>query len=448
MEARNSLIRRAVWLLLTALLWGSSGRAGSEPALPMPALRPLEATSAAAPPPPPLGLDDLVRLGLDHNPALRQAAFDIDAARGRAVQAGLYPNPTVNVIGEEVGRRGGIYTLPLVSQELVTGGKLGLSRAVADRQVDQTHLALLRQRFALLTAVRQGYFETLAAQRRVEVLEELLRLATRAEDNARQLLEAKLIPELDRLQFQVELDRLRADLDAAGRERDAARRRVAATVGLPDLPPSPLAGSLEAPLPEYDFERARAFVLEEHPDVRSARVGVTRAQLALRREEAERVPNVTVSAGYQRNQNDRENEANIQVAVPLRVWNHNQGNVQAARAELGRAAEDVARVQNELVGRLATAFGQYAAARTRADRYRTSIVPAASRAYSLSLDAFKGGQFEYLRVLQAQRAVGEANQEYLRALAEAWRAASEVSGLLLEECWPAPAVVPPTAGPQ
>jgi cobalt-zinc-cadmium efflux system outer membrane protein len=39
-------------------------------------------------------------------------------------------------------------------------------------------------------------------------------------------------------------------------------------------------------------------------------------------------------------------------------------------------------------------------------------------------------------VLQAQRAVQEANLEYIRALADAWRAASEISGLLLEEHWP------------
>ena len=62
------------------------------------------------------------------------------------------------------------------------GGKLGLSRAVADRQVDQTHLGqpCSGQRYALLTAVRQGYFGR--PWRRSAggstVLEELLRLAT------------------------------------------------------------------------------------------------------------------------------------------------------------------------------------------------------------------------------------------------------------------------------
>ena len=54
----------------------------------------------------------------------------------------------------------------------------------------------------------------------------------------------------------------------------------------------------------------------------------------------------------------------------------------------------------------------------------------------MSMEAYKGGQFQYLRVLQAQRAVAEANVEYVRAQADLWQAASDISGLLLEEDWP------------
>ena len=164
--------------------------------------------------------------------------------------------------------------------------------------------------------------------------------------------------------------------------------------------------------------------------------------LRLRREEAQAIPNLTLSGGYQRNFNDREDQATYGVSIPLPVFNRNQGNIHAAQAELGRAMREVSRVQNDLTSRLATAYGQYAAARERADRYRTSILPSANRTYQLSLDAFKGGQFEYLRVVQAQRAAAETNLEYIRILADAWRSASEIAGLLLEEEWPIPAFQP------
>jgi cobalt-zinc-cadmium efflux system outer membrane protein len=106
----------------------------------------------------------------------------------------------------------------------------------------------------------------------------------------------------------------------------------------------------------------------------------------------------------------------------------------------------VGRVQNDLVNRLATAFSNYAAARQRADRYRTAILPKAQRTYELSLQAYQGGQFEYLRVLEAQRAVGEARLELVRALGEMWDAASEIAGLMLEDQWPLAPAMPQPGG--
>lgn len=95
------------------------------------------------------------------------------------------------------------------------------------------------------------------------------------------------------------------------------------------------------------------------------------------------------------------------------------------------------RVQAELADRLAAALRDYSAARERSEQYRTKVLPLAREAYDISFAAYKGGQFEYLQVLQAQRVLAEANVEYVRALGEAWRAAGALSGLLLEELWPA-----------
>lgn len=389
---------------------------------------------------PGLGLADLLRISLERNPELRQANLRVEAAAGHAVQAGLYPNPTVIAEGSELGHRdgpGGFITAPLVSQEVVTGGKLRLSRQVGEQEVDQARLQVLGQRFALYTAVRRGYFDVLAAQRRIDIYSELVSLASKATDTTETLVKGRQAAPLDLVQIRVELNRFRAELDVARAERTAAWRRLAAAMGTPDLPDAPVKGALESPSPDYDFDLAVARLLECHPDIRVARVGVTRAQLALRRARVEPIPNVNFGAGYERDNVDHQDQWVFRASLPIPLFNRNQGNVQAASAEVGRAAADVERVQNVLVGRLASAFGQYTAARERANRYRTSVLPDAQEAYQLALAAFQGGQFEYLRVLQAQRAVAETKLEYVRALAELWLAASDIAGLLLEEEWPA-----------
>lgn len=386
-----------------------------------------------------LTLDSLTDLGLQQNPALQRLSFSIEAERGRAVQAGLYPNPQFSVSGDNLGSRigpGGQITAPFFSQEIVTVGKLRLSRAVIERQVDQATLDLMTQRYVLLATVRRGYFDVLAVQRRVEILDGLVRLSSKSVETAQRLVESKEIAELDLIQFRVERNRFRAERDAAERERTAVFRRMAANLGAPDLQITPLEDLLNLPDPAYDFEPAKSLVMSTHPQLRAAQIGVSRTQTALRLAEAQPIPNVTVGAGYVRDNIDRQDQWAFQVGLPLPIFNRNQGNIRAARAEISGANRQVAETSNDLIARLATSFGDYSAAKERVDQFRTDILPDARRAYELSLNAFQGGEFQYLRVLQAQRTLGEADLEYVRSLGEMWKAAADISGLLLEESWP------------
>jgi cobalt-zinc-cadmium efflux system outer membrane protein len=359
----------------------------------------------------------------------------------------LYPNPTLSVTGDELGDRtgpGGIWTAPYFSQEIVTGNKLGLSKAAALKEVDQATLTLISERYRLLTDVRQSYWEVVTLQRRAEVLGELIGLAEKSVENADKLLKAKEGSELDVVQLEVDLERYRADLEATNRTLPAAFRRLAASVGVQDLPDTAVVGDLDLPLPDYDLERLRVYVLGIHPELRSAQVGVERAQLVLRRATVEPIPNVTLGTGYVRQNQNKSNDWVIAASIPIPLWNKNQGNIYAAKAQVSEAINEVGRVQNDLVSRLASSFSTYAAARKRAEKYKSAILPKAEQSYQLSLKAYQGGQFEYLRVLQAQRAVAEARLEYLRSLGEMWRAASEIAGLMLEDQWPlAPTPVAP-----
>lgn len=392
-----------------------------------------------------LDLDNLIQMSLSRHPRLAQAGYDIQAARGRVVQAGKYPNPTISGIIDELGDvqgPGGINTLPLITQEIVTAGKLKLDRAVANLQKSQSELALTVRKYELISEVRSAFIDVLAAERRIEILAELVKLATQSFEQTEKYVKARQAAELELIQMRVELNRARAEQEAADRERAAALRRLAAVAGVPEVLACALAGSLDTPLPEYDFDIARDYIVEAHPEVASARIGVDRAQFAMKRAKAAAIPNVTVGAGYVRQNQNQSNDWTLQVSMPVPLWDRNQGNRLAAQADVGRSIEEIGRVQLDLNNRLATAHGRYAAAKKRAERYRESILPDTNETYKLALQAFKGGQFEYLRVIQAQRSLSEANLEYVRALAEAWRAAAEVSGLLLEDHWPAVPAAP------
>jgi cobalt-zinc-cadmium efflux system outer membrane protein len=96
----------------------------------------------------------------------------------------------------------------------------------------------------------------------------------------------------------------------------------------------------------------------------------------------------------------------------------------------------VARTELDLSQRLAAAYGDYATAKLRADRFSMLRTTAKKLYDQASTLYFKAGKLSNLQIIQAQRQVIDAELDYVRAWGDAWRAASELAGLMLEEDWP------------
>jgi outer membrane protein, heavy metal efflux system len=390
-------------------------------------------------------VEELVQTALSQNPRMSKANFAIEATRGRLIQAGLYPNPSVEVNADELGDRTGppgIITAPKISQEFVTGGKLTLSQAVAAREVDLSTLSLYRERFDLVGSVRVAFYELYSLEQRIRVLDELAKLAGDAVKNGQALLKAGQISKLDLTQLEVEQSRFQSQATAAQQELAALRKRLAAIVGNAQLNIGTLSGEFES-LPVYDLERAVDVVRASHPEISLARMAAERAHAVVHRAEAEAIPNVTLSTGYTRQSQNRSNDWLLGLSVPVPVWNKNQGNILSAKAEYRVAVQEVARVQNDLTARVAAAMQTYSSAKKIAEQYRSEILPKAEETYKLLQSAYKSdAKLDAIRLIQAQRTIAEAKLEYNRALGDAWKAAAELSGLLLEEGWPMKMGVP------
>lgn len=188
-------------------------------------------------------LEELVALAEASSPVLRQAAADVEAARGRAYQAGLYPNPTVvGGANQIVGNQSQYYGA--LSQEIVTKHKLRLDQAAACREVYQAEQMFVRTRFELLTVVRQGFVVTLAAQRRTEVLTRLVEIARKSQAAAERLQQAGEGTRSDSLLFEIEFEKADVGLENNEARWLAAKRQLAANIGLRDLTIGRLVGNL------------------------------------------------------------------------------------------------------------------------------------------------------------------------------------------------------------
>lgn len=108
----------------------------------------------------PLGLADLEQIALQRNPTLVQVAAQIDICRAKALQAGLYPNPIIGYQGELIGARkeagkstAGEFQGGFIRQEIVTAGKLRLSRAKYQQEARAAEIQAIAQQLRVVNSI-------------------------------------------------------------------------------------------------------------------------------------------------------------------------------------------------------------------------------------------------------------------------------------------------------
>lgn len=381
---------------------------------------------------------EALRLAEKSSPQLRDAIWAVSVARGKLLQSRLYPNPTLSISGEELGdpEGPGIWTAPFVSQELVNPGKRNLEQAITHCELERSRCLVAAEWRKLVAAIRRAYCEVLLAEKRAQTYQELLAVAEASLKQSRALLESRQGTRLEVVQFELQVERLRAQQEAAERQIPFQREKLAAAIGSPVPAHVSLEDVFSLPLPEYDWNLLLQQVLASHPEVSAAQWEVQRARYLSERMRREKWPNVTVGAGYTRQNETHGDDWTLGISVPLPLWDRNQGNILAADAQVSQALERVRQVQEELRDQLATAFREYSAARKRVQRYEQDILPRVREAVELAMQGYTGGVMEYLRVLEAQRSEIETRLDYLASLGDAWQAAAQISGIAGEKAWP------------
>jgi cobalt-zinc-cadmium efflux system outer membrane protein len=402
-----------------------------------PDLPPLPAEPKVLPGPDgkPYTLADFQRLAAAHSPTLRQAASDVEAAKGNLIQARTYPNPIATYLvdpsnnNSTAGVQGGA-----LEQIIITGGKMKLSVAGAQKQLDNAILALKRARNDLSTNVRNAYFTVLVD---VETL-----IVTRAQ--------ARLADDIFRLQVGLQKGTQAAAYEPTALRAQAFANRLAyrtaitsyiydwkalvATTGMQHLPLSEIAGRVDRLIPYYDYDEILAHVVQYHTDMLSARNRVKIAEYNLKIAQVTPVfPNLDVRWSLEKDfaLGPFGTYQTLALAIPLPIWDQNKGNIIAAQAALVRATEESHRVQVTLTANLAQAYEGYRNNLYAIDYYRRHILPDLVRYYR---GVFERRQIDpsssFGDLVFAQQNLSTNVTAYIGVLGSLWSSVVSVADLL------------------
>jgi len=206
---------------------------------------------------------------------------------------------------------------------------------------------------------------------------------------------------------------------------------LSALAGVSEMAQTHLQGELPKNELQMDWASVAASIVVSSPEYQAAQTRVNQARANICRQQVQPIPNLNVqlATGYD---NGTDNGLiNLQIGAPIPVFNKNQGNISAARAEYVRASREVERIENAIKARLAAAAGDFDASMAAVDKYASDILPNAQEGLELAEIAYQAGETSYIQVLIAQRTYFETNLQYIASQTLLGQARARVDGYVL-----------------
>ncbi len=367
-----------------------------------------------------------------YNPTLTQARTQVDGTLGKALQAGLWPNPVLGYQAEKIGSQGtaGEFQGGFIRQEIITAQKRRVSREKYLARAKAAEFGALAQQYRVVNDIRRQYWRAAGATRLVTIHEQMVKNAEDRLVTVEEMFNVGQSNTVQVRQARVTLQRTKLDLLAKINDRDQARRELSALVGV-ELPEELYGDELDESVPPLTWDASLAYTLGESPEVREATAKLESDRITVERELRQPIPNVFVQAGPGYDFTDNRTVVNAQVTVQPPIWDRNQGTIQQAHADLSRQRAELCRIELRLKRDLSMHFKQYLTAQQHVESYRGEVLPEAEQAYKARLKSYKQQRETWPMVLDAQSELYQRQAEYVHNLVT-WRDSQTlIEGFLL-----------------
>ncbi len=383
-------------------------------------------------------LPQALALALMHNPELAVFSWEVRAGEARTLQAGLFPNPEVEIEMEGIGEKSAEAPLTptntlRISQLVELGGKRSKRARVVSLERDLAGWDYEAKRLDVLTGTIKDFIEVLTAQERLGVTQELVRLAETVLNTVSERVTAGKVSPLEEVKAKANLAMVKIELEQARRNLEASRKRLAANWGSISAGFEKAAGQFEAMAQVPSAEKI-ADLISQNPDIARWDAEIARRQTAVKLEEANRLPDLTLSAGLQsvrgRNNAYSDTAYVVGMSIPLPLFNRNQGGILEAEYNLTKAREEQKCREVQTRTALTETYQALAAAFASATALKNEVLPAVQRAFDASNEGYRQGKFGYLDVLDAQRTLFEARRQYIESLSAYHKAVADMERLI------------------
>ena len=386
-----------------------------------------------------LSLQQALALALRDNPTLATHAYKVDAAKAGALQARLLSNPILMVEVEEYDHDGagsdsaeiGI----VLKQTLGTGRARRWNGYAADAR---TRLMELDYEAACLDVLMNGaqYFVgVMAAQQHLDLAHARVVLAEKTSVAVTERVKAGKETPLQRSKADVALELARIGVLDAESQLNVSRKKLAALWGSETATFKRVVGRLDSALKPLPSLEALRDGLYRNPDLMrwNAEQGLRAAKLKSAKVAA--APALTARVGYQHFQEDDSDALAFGIGLPLPLFNRNQGNIEAAKQTLAQLDSERYAAELQMASKLSSVYAELTSAHHRAQTLQSRVIPAIQGVADAAHEGYRQGKFGFLDMLDAQRGVFDAKEQWVDALVQyhcSWATIQRLTGSYIE----------------
>ncbi len=374
---------------------------------------------------------DFESLALGNNPTIAELVATTQKAAGFRTQVGLRANPSIGYNATQIADAGTDQHTVFISQTIITADKLELNRRVLNEALRAQLLQLEAQKYRVATDVRVKFYDALASQRRVQLIRDFQSVADKGLELAELRKKALEGSQLDVVQAKVQKNEIDLSLQQAEISFQAAWRELVALAGSPQLTPVILEGELPQSETNLDWSTLASTMVVSSPEYQSAQTRVSQARANMDRQCVQPIPNFNVNFAAGVDNATNSGLINLQIGAPIPVFNKNQGNIAAARAEYARASREVERIENSIKARLAAVSREYDSSLAAVSKYANDILPNAEEGLKLAETAYRAGETSFVQVLVTRRTYFDTNLQFIASQALLAQARAKVDGYVL-----------------
>lgn len=369
-----------------------------------------------------LTLRQALALTVMHNPELKVFSLETRAAQARQLQAGLLPNPELNIEAENVGGTGtyssfdAAETTVQLSQLIEVGHKTQKRKKVASLEKELAGLDYQDKQSEIFSEAAKAFIAVLAAQEKLILSNELLKLSEESFQAVDKRVYVGKDASVEKNRAAVALAHTKLSHQQVLRDLDYAKKQLALFWGQTKPVFQEAAGNLEdlEPLPALD---RLANLWSSHPDYRRAEAEIAKSRAVMDLENAKRFGDVTLGAGIKRFHETDDNAFVLGISIPLPLSDRNQGGRQEASYNLAKAYEEKIAAELRLQNELHQIYQDYTNAYSQAAALKAEVLPAAAEMFHAAARAYQEGKTDYLNLLDAQRTFFDIKTGYIDSLA-------------------------------